>query len=55
MMKDDPAIARIRESRRRISARHGHDAGKLVKYYIELQKKYQAKLVREAELDAPHH
>ena len=34
-MKDDRAIARLRESRRRISARLGHEAGKSVKYYIE--------------------
>ncbi len=41
MLKDDPAIKRIREARHRISKEHGHDPQKLVNYYIELQKQYQ--------------
>ena len=41
MLKDDPAIKRIREVRHRISKEHGHDPQKLVNYYIELQKQYQ--------------
>lgn len=42
MLKDDPAIKRIREARHRISSEHGHDPQKLVNYYIELQKQYQS-------------
>jgi hypothetical protein len=38
---NDLAIEQIREARRRISAAQGHDAEKLVSYYIELQKKFQ--------------
>ncbi|MBD2778884.1 hypothetical protein [Iningainema tapete] len=41
MLKDDPAIKRIREARHRISEEYGHDPQKLVNYYIELQKQYQ--------------
>ncbi len=41
MLKDDPAIERIREARHCISKVHGHDPQKLVNYYIELQKQYQ--------------
>lgn len=41
MLKDDPAIKRIREVRHRISQEQGHDPQKLVNYYIELQKQYQ--------------
>ncbi len=46
--KDDPTIARIRETRHRISERFGHDPQKLVDYYIELQKKYQDRILDEA-------
>jgi hypothetical protein len=47
MPQDDPAIAQIRETRHRISERCGHDPQKLVDYYIELQKKYQDRLLDE--------
>ncbi len=43
--QDDPTIARIRETRHRISERFGHDPQKLVAYYIELQKEYQDRLL----------
>jgi len=46
--QDDPTIARIRETRHRISERCGHDPQKLVDYYIELQKKYQDRILDEA-------
>ena len=42
-LKPDPAIERIREVRHRISEEHGHDPQKLVSFYIELQKQYQAR------------
>ena len=43
-VKDDPTIARIRETRHRISEECGHDPRKVVDYYIELQKKYKHRL-----------
>ena len=39
--RDDPTIARIRETRHQISERFGHDPQKLIAYYVGLQKKYQ--------------
>ncbi|MCX6027943.1 MAG: hypothetical protein NT169_01410 [Chloroflexi bacterium] len=47
--KDDPAIAEIREVRHRISERFGHDPQRIVAYYIELQKKYQHRLLVDSE------
>jgi len=52
LMKEDPVIARIRESRRRISEKNHHDPREIVRYYQELQKKYQEKLLSEAELNS---
>ncbi len=46
--KDDPTITRIREARQRISEKCGHDPQKVVDYYIELQRKYQHRLVINA-------
>ena len=43
--RNDPVIDEIREVRRRISARFGHDAERLVAYYIELQRRYQDRLI----------
>lgn len=40
MMAKNGAISQIREIRHIISEEHGHDPQRLVKYYIELQKKY---------------
>ncbi len=37
----DLTIEQIREARHHISAAQGHDAEKLVNYYIHLQEKYQ--------------
>ena len=47
--KDDPTIERIRETRHRISAAHSHDPQKIVEYYLELQKKYQQRLLADME------
>ena len=41
----DPVIDEIREVRHRISARVGHEPARLVAYYIELQKRYEDRLV----------
>lgn len=48
-MKDDPAIAKIREVRHRISEEHDHDPRKVIRYYIEMQKQYRERLVESAE------
>jgi len=45
-MKDNPTIARIRETRMKISARFGHDIEKLGRYYMERQKRHQHKLIK---------
>jgi len=47
-MKKDVAIDEIRETRHRISARHGHDTKKLLDYYRELEKKHQHRVLAEA-------
>ena len=46
--RDDPTIARIRETRHQISERFGHDPQKLIAYYVGLQKKYQDRVVGES-------
>ena len=43
--QSDPVIDEIREVRHRISARFDHDPARLVAYYVELQKKYQDRLI----------
>ena len=52
-MKDDPAIARIREVRHKISEAHGHDPKRLIEYYIRLQEKYKDRLVQGNALTVP--
>ena len=41
----DPVIEEVREVRRRISARVGHDPTRLVAYYMELQGQYRDRLI----------
>jgi hypothetical protein len=41
----DPVIDEIREVRHQISARFDHDPSRLVAYYMELQKRYQDRLI----------
>ena len=43
-MKTDPAIRRTRDARRDISASAGDDPVKLVEYYIQMQKRFAARL-----------
>ena len=45
-MKTDPAIRRTRDARRDISASAGDDPVKLVEYYIQMQKRFAARLRR---------
>jgi hypothetical protein len=47
--KDDPTIERIRETRHQISEAHGHDPQQIVEYYLELQKKFERQLLKNAE------
>ena len=42
----DPVIDEIRDVRHSISARFDHDPERLVAYYMELQKRYQERLVQ---------
>lgn len=48
-MKDDPAIEMVREVRRQISERFGHDTRALVEHYRELEKRYADRMVRPEE------
>lgn len=43
-MKTDPAISKTRDARRAISASVGDDPVKIVEYYIQMQKKFAARL-----------
>jgi len=45
-MRTDPGIKRTRDARQRISASVADDPAKLVGYYIEMQKRFGARLVR---------
>ncbi len=45
----EEVIARVREARRRISARFDHDPYKLVAYYMERQKQHEDRLIRAPE------
>ena len=45
---NDPVIDEIREVRHRISARFGHDPAQLVRFYLEMQKQYQDRLIETA-------
>ncbi len=40
-MKPDPTIDKIKKTRHEISKEFDHDPEKLVKYYMEYQKKYR--------------
>ena len=43
-MKNDPAIERTRDARRRISASVADDPTKMVNYYIQMQNRFSARL-----------
>jgi hypothetical protein len=45
-MKTDLGIKRTRDARQRISASVADDTAKLVAYYVEMQKRFGARLVR---------
>lgn len=48
-MKEDPAIAAVREVRRRISESVKHDPRAIVEYYHRLEQRHRERLVSEAE------
>lgn len=45
----DPVVEEIREIRRRISERFGHDPERLVAYYIKIQEQHRDRLLEPAE------
>ena len=47
----DPVIDEIRSVRHNISARVDHDPERLVLYYMELQKRYQERLIETGKAD----
>ena len=49
----DPVIDEIREVRHRISARFDHDPARLVAYYMELQKRYEGRLIKTEQIVGP--
>lgn len=50
-IQGDPVIVEVREVRHRISARFDHDPVRLVAHYMELQKRYQDRLIKTTPLD----
>jgi len=61
--QSDPVIDEIREVRRRISARCGHDPTQLVSFYMEMQQQDEDRLIgtptrsqdRDPQQPAPPH
>jgi len=49
MKEVDPAIQFTRDVRHRISKSVSHDPVQMLKYYLELQRKYESRLWREQE------
>ena len=47
-MLDDPAIARVREVRHRISRQFDNDPKKLVEHYMKLQERHKDRLLDTA-------
>ena len=48
-MSTDPAIETVRAARRKISREHDDDPARLLEHYVELQKKFAAKLIHGPE------
>jgi len=53
-MKSDPAIEAIRQARKRISRQHNNDPKALVAHYIEYQKRFEGRLLRDTSGRARH-
>lgn len=52
-LEDDPTIRRIRDARHRISEECGHDARRLVEYYVEMERRDGLRPDKEAVPDTP--
>ena len=52
-MKDDPTIERIRRARHKISETCQHDAGQLIRYYMQLQKQHEDRVMQSTSTPAP--
>jgi hypothetical protein len=50
--QSDPVIDEVREVRRRISERCGHDPERLVAYYMILQEQYRDRLINAPKVTA---
>lgn len=46
--RDDRPVEEVREARRRVSERCGHDPARLVEYYMRLQERYKERLLEQA-------
>jgi len=42
---EDPVVEEVRAARRQVSAACGHDAARLVEYYMRLQERYRERLL----------
>jgi hypothetical protein len=51
-MSTDPAIETVRAARRKISQEHDNDPARLLEHYVELQKKFAARLIQGPEQPA---
>ena len=49
MKQSDPTIDRIRQVRHEISERFGHDPDRLVRHYMELDKRFADRLLEDDE------
>ena len=48
-MHEDPAVARVREVRQRISRQFDNDPKKLVEHYIQLQERHKDRFLDSAD------
>ena len=46
-MKRDSTIERVRKVRHQISAEHNHDPRQLIAYYLEMEREYEERILRE--------
>jgi hypothetical protein len=49
--QDDLTIAEIREVRHLISEECGHDPDQVIAYYLEMQRQYDRRLLKQSEAD----
>ena len=51
-MKRDSTIERVRKVRHQISAEHNHDPRQLIAYYLEMEREYEERILREEQPEA---